>query len=632
MTKEQIIKHLENQIDYFVYELKRSIINSAITGHQSQTIWDKFKGFMQNLYYGKGNVNNPNLTKNILGHGLGSASAGNTENTNEQKTENRIIPLHCYRFFKEWHDDLNSSMLLLTEDYQVPEIPNHIKNTQLNKIIDNWAIKFKKAILNTIQLLTGTSVTPSEAPEKPSEAPADEGTKEEKIAKAVSNYQEMRGQIAKFNTAGGNEMPSPYNPKRKIAGINIQNLPYILRYGDPRIDLIKIDQPKYFSELVKLGRIETEKNKYGHIINDEDKKTVLQNCFRLHLEKTKDIPLSPEAIQAKTDAEKVIFDKDVTLQEVIRKIQNYYGQEYHPSKKPTSEKDVPTIEPVKSDSDLGKTDVRTTLDSEKPVPTTEPVKSDSDSEKTDVQTTLDSEKPKEILSSKEKELEIQKRVETFVDVPYFSEKAKTYSDIQKSKDFINEIFNNENYKNKFAELFSETVKDKINFSIAKIPHTFTSSNIKEKLQKIETPEDFYNYTKEILHYALTQSFINKIKEKSQESKRLHVGSKYFEFLNQLSDNNLKYLKDLFMKNIKKEYHSESNLPNNKTFEEIENEIDSKISNKNFQELVNQMIHLFVNLKDTTIITTQDPNIEDLLDAYGSLESSPEATEPEEEPK
>ena len=350
MTREEALKHLENQIDYFTYELKKSIVNSAITGQQSSNVWDKFKGFMQNLYHGKDNPKNPNYTRNVLGHGLG-----------RQANENKHIPLKNYRFFKEWHETVECSLSLINEDYKTPELPSHIKNTQLNKIIDDWSVKFKRAILSTIGLVLGTEVptgvlkdlpvssgkfgasvgdgqfggnkdntvstgagsVPAGAgagagdpagdpagaggvPPVPPVPPAGSGgvppvvpvdpntagsggvppvvpagnlqgsidTKD--LEEAFEKYNNWKFKI-KMKASGGGGMPI-LNQQLLIKGERIVitgGLPYVLKFGSPIIDLIYHSDEERYKNLVKLGRIETRKDQFGEI-TDEQKKQIIK--------------------------------------------------------------------------------------------------------------------------------------------------------------------------------------------------------------------------------------------------------------------------------------------------------------------------------------------------------------------
>jgi len=375
MTREEALKNLENQIDYFTYELKRSIVNSAITGHQSSNVWDKFKGFMQNLYHGKNNPKNPNFTKSVLGHGLG-----------KQANENKHVPLKNYRFFKEWHETLEHSLNLINEDYKTPELPSHIKNTQLNKIIDDWSVKFKRAILSTIELVLGTAsptgytkepavsgdefdtsagggqfgrnnpvtpvkpVTPVDpntgsgsgsagdptatggdptatggdptatggdptatggdpnagggdpnAVSDPSagggdpNAVSDPSADKEKLEKAIETYKGLHNTTGKgkFNSLGGGTMPIFATTEIKINkfGLKIRiptdSIPYVLRYGNPVIDILRYGNKEKYNYFLKLGRIETKENEFVDTISDDVKKQIIKKAAEYKLsEKT----------------------------------------------------------------------------------------------------------------------------------------------------------------------------------------------------------------------------------------------------------------------------------------------------------------------------------------------------------
>ena len=629
MTKDQIVKHLENQIDYFVYELKREIINSAISGHQNQTIWDKFKGFMQNLHYGKGNVSNPNLPKNLLGHGLGS-----------QANESRVIPLKSYRFFKEWHNNLELCIRPINENYSVPEIPAHLKNTQLNQIIDKWAVNFKRAIFDTIKLITGTVTEPtSPAKEKPTdekpveakpseakpdeekpveekpaevkpsaeepsstepteEAPdkeksADEAPVEEtakpnyikanNLEEATNNYLSGKDVISTraWNIRGGEHFPHPYKSKRKIPKTNIylQDLPYVLRFGDPRIDLIYyadaekgIVPSEFFKELLNLGRIETQENFYPHKVDEEIKKTILRNRFQKELKSSEGKALDEKKQRLKQETENIVFSKDSTLEQMIQKIQELHGMT-----KPKTET------PSETEGQ------ETSSAADKPAPSSEPaVPSEQPSEQP-------SETPQvtpDDVKKRHAKLNIESKIDSYF---IFSPKDDKYTNFDKEKPlaFLKAVF--ETNKNLFSEKFEDKIKTlpEINYELANISNINNSSEIKDGLNKIENLDEFIATVKKLSNLEAIETFFsNSIEYKNIEKS---TKGKVSNFIKSLSSSETEYLKTRFLEFIKKcTRNRKNNLPldaNKRSFESIENSINGYVNDKDFENLVEYFVDL-----------------------------------------
>ena len=615
MTKEQILKHLENQIDFFVYELKRSIVNSAITGRQDATIWDKFKGFMQNLYYGKANQQNPNFSKNLLGHGLG-----------KETNENKIISLQQYRFLKEWHNNLESSIKPINENYSTPEIPTYLKNTQLNKIIDAWGEKFKRAIFDSLKSLldidkipmssteipqakkTPKSIDPQKASEAPTsndasippdslktssetpkeiettsssstisslDASASEPTKPTEIQpvedssvdissqlqKAKSIYAEKSKDIRTFNKHGGGSMPRPYVSKKKIAGETIQNLPYVLRLGDPRIDLIKYGNRQFFDELFATGRIESENKPYGESITDEDKINILRKRFTIDLEKLKNIKLNAEMEKLQQDTKNVVFDNSSSLQQIIDKIQEY--------------KNVP-----KSTSSI------------------------EEEEETDEKT--------------EKDLEIKDTDMYLIDVDkllsYHVATNQNFLQEEQRKDFLIKIFNEPKSKKVFSEDFQNKIKSlednaeidvkgnkisskiKINYDLANLDNISYAEEINNTLQSITDPEKFQSTVLKICNLVAIERFIEETNRLicDSESKTGKVYEKttkqtIAEFFKNLKQDQKKYFEEQIVNHLRKivqEKHFLPEVDGVRSFEAVKNKIDSMSSNNQFEDLIN----------------------------------------------
>lgn len=632
MTKEQILKHLDNQIDYFVYELKRSIINTAVQGHQDETIWDKFKGFMHNLQYGKNNPDNPSFTKKALGHGLGAKTY-----------ENRTIPLTSYKFFKEWYDNLNIQIKPLNEDYSVPELPAHLKNTQLNRIIDRWAEKFRRALMNTIGLLgvsgveikpatteptkekpattepdakkppadvspadatspadkpipadvspadatSTTDVSPADATSPTDVSPVDTTspadasspttedpstfvqakTKEE----ALENVRKIKP--SEYNQKGGGVMPKPYTNSIEIKNDSGESLhtskalPYILRFGDPRIDLLYYFRPVLFEEFMKYGRIETKKDFYPSEINDEIKKSILRNKFlNYNLKKIEGKTLTPEQENLKNDTRNIVFNKDSTLSEIIAKIQEFTS----------TTTAIPKEREAKEKNKINEQNLQ------------------------------------------EKINYILERIETLFSLKTqdeFDKKTDKGSDKNYIRD-IKDILTNENFSKEFLNQVKTKLESnkKIHFLTANIENITGYDDI---LKNIDF-DDFLLKLKTFSKLIAIENFVNNFDFYSEITKSESKVGTISEFIASLSEKEKEYLKTRFASELKKKMKDKlldfpSTKENISSFEELENTMTKYLTDNNTLELVNLMINLMhhcVNARDTRRSLV---NVEDMKD-------------------
>lgn len=176
-------KDLSNKIDELINQLKKDLLNVP---YNSRGMWDRVKNWWRNLTKKPDNPENPYYLTNKFGS-LGKINTvpaaaefskpqnkekeedGTTEIPSEEefklgtsKTESRIS-LKNYSVLKESFEELDKKVnLAINENYS----SENLKNLEMFRVIDNWAVNFKKQIM---QLLKGglTSSEPSDTDDGP---------------------------------------------------------------------------------------------------------------------------------------------------------------------------------------------------------------------------------------------------------------------------------------------------------------------------------------------------------------------------------------------------------------------------------------------------------------------------------
>jgi len=191
-------KDLSNKIDELINKLKKDLLSVP---YNSRGMWDRVKNWWQNITKTPDNPANPyyltnkfgslgkiNPDQNPLGNGLAPKEEEKEEKEEipseeefklgTSKNENRIS-LQEYSFLKESFYKLESKIsFAINENYS----SDNLKNLEMFRIIDKWAIDFKRQI---IQLLKGKietetdesqptdssarAVTPSDRPKRTDE-------------------------------------------------------------------------------------------------------------------------------------------------------------------------------------------------------------------------------------------------------------------------------------------------------------------------------------------------------------------------------------------------------------------------------------------------------------------------------
>lgn len=158
-------KDLSNKIDQLVNQLKKDLLNVP---YNSRGMWDRVKNWWQNLTKKPDNPANPYYLTNKFGS-LGKVNPtielpSETEEEPVEKTEEipseeefklgtskseSRLTLKNYKILKESFDALDKKVnFAINENYS----SDNLKNLEMFRIIDRWAVGFKKQIM---QLLKG---------------------------------------------------------------------------------------------------------------------------------------------------------------------------------------------------------------------------------------------------------------------------------------------------------------------------------------------------------------------------------------------------------------------------------------------------------------------------------------------
>lgn len=149
------IQQQVNQIvDAWVTDLKRTLINPMTPLSQRRGVWDRFKNTMSNMWHGRYNQSNPYFWKNKLGDDLGA--------TQEESFNPNNLSLADYKSLRDICESLEAQ---LNED-----VPAGAENLRLVRMIDTKAQELKQKLMSIVGGVedgSPMSATPS-APSIPS--------------------------------------------------------------------------------------------------------------------------------------------------------------------------------------------------------------------------------------------------------------------------------------------------------------------------------------------------------------------------------------------------------------------------------------------------------------------------------
>jgi hypothetical protein len=281
-------KDIDDLVVNWVGELKKELVSgTAVT--QSRGLWDRFKGGLSNLWYGRQNQQNPYYWQNKLGDDLGRPGSVRSEST-----EFNSLPftLHEYMDLRKFFDEFEKQLF---EEYGETEGTSSLR---INQIINQRANELRQKINNIVaQHIQNVSPTPSSDGTDGDSGSDDDGTgggsggggggttrpkpapREVTLDDSV-NYlaptaemttaateisalppSEKFNKIMQFHTTDAGKAWDKYGGGLVNTGSEgpCPDIPKILRIGDPRLEYLKNNVQERYAKLKKNGRIEIDK-------------------------------------------------------------------------------------------------------------------------------------------------------------------------------------------------------------------------------------------------------------------------------------------------------------------------------------------------------------------------------------
>lgn len=281
-------KDIDDLVVNWVGELKKELVSgTAVT--QSRGLWDRFKGGLSNLWYGRQNQQNPYYWQNKLGDDLGRPGSVRSEST-----EFNSLPftLHEYMDLRKFFDEFEKQ---LSEEYGETEGTSSLR---INQIINQRANELRQKINNIVaQHIQNVSPTPSSdgtdgdgdgdgdgggdgggtgggtgggggRPKPPPRevtldntfnylAPTAEMTTAATEINALSDAEKFN-RILQFSNTPAGQAWDKYGGGLVNTGSRgaCPDVPIILRIGDPRLEYFKIRPEERYKPLRSANRIE----------------------------------------------------------------------------------------------------------------------------------------------------------------------------------------------------------------------------------------------------------------------------------------------------------------------------------------------------------------------------------------
>ena len=281
-------KDIDDLVVNWVGELKKELVSgTAVT--QSRGLWDRFKGGLSNLWYGRQNQQNPYYWQNKLGDDLGRPGSVRSEST-----EFNSLPftLHEYMDLRKFFDEFEKQ---LSEEYGETEGTSSLR---INQIINQRANELRQKINNIVaQHIQNVSPTPSSdgtdgdgdgdgggdgggtggggggggRPKPPPRevtldntfnylAPTAEMTTAATEINALPDAEKFN-RILQFSNTPAGQAWDKYGGGLVNTGSRgpCPDIPKILRIGDPRLEYLKNNIQDRYATLKRTGRIEIDK-------------------------------------------------------------------------------------------------------------------------------------------------------------------------------------------------------------------------------------------------------------------------------------------------------------------------------------------------------------------------------------
>ena len=133
----ELLSKIDTAVDAMVSMLKKQLVSGQ--GFQKRGLWDRFKNFLSNTWYGRYSQKNPYYFINTLGDFAGSSSPKKIE---KNESRNKLMSVKNYLEIKSLFDKLEEELSTINEN------ENNAENLRIMRIIDDWARNLKIALKN----------------------------------------------------------------------------------------------------------------------------------------------------------------------------------------------------------------------------------------------------------------------------------------------------------------------------------------------------------------------------------------------------------------------------------------------------------------------------------------------------
>jgi hypothetical protein len=248
---QKLASEIDKVIDQWVADLKKDLLSGSLSSPK-MGLWDRLKGSLSNLWYGRRNTDNPQYYRNQFGD-LG-----------RMESNSNGLPLSEYKSLRKTVENAEASIVEATGD--------NAERLKLFQIINQKAMQLKQSLRNAItaSMPQKYEMPPlSSFPAKPAAAiagatPAAEKTTEKKTEQKPATKPEVvpvdvqrpptenlpwerlsKADKEKWNDYGGGSSPSSGRFK-------LFPLPLILRIGDPRLEILYPDLRKKLEDAKRI--------------------------------------------------------------------------------------------------------------------------------------------------------------------------------------------------------------------------------------------------------------------------------------------------------------------------------------------------------------------------------------------
>ena len=171
----ELVQKIDQTVDSMVAMLKSQILSGGVGGEggadPKRGIWDRFKNWMSNMWYGRYSNKNPYYFMNTLGDFAGSKLPPKTAETKgeEEKKESfcpRGLSLSEYQSIRSMFEELESELSTISE----ADLPAGAENLRVVRVIDDWGKNLKLALKKIMMDHERTTPeTPPTDPKNPEE-------------------------------------------------------------------------------------------------------------------------------------------------------------------------------------------------------------------------------------------------------------------------------------------------------------------------------------------------------------------------------------------------------------------------------------------------------------------------------